>query len=372
MRMVGLDINFTVRFPGGAEISAILALEAEEAFRICLFGPSGSGKTTILRALAGLVVPQSGHIRFGEEVWFDSSHRVFLQPHRRGVGFVHQRPTLFPHLSVLGNVAYAARDARRRERIGRAKEALRLVGAEHLSERRPRSLSGGEAQLVSIARALCGRTKLLLLDEPLSSVDQARRPHMRKRLREIVAERGLPAILVTHDIDEAVEFGEYLAVVIDGKLVQFGRTNEVVAKPADPRVAEVVGVENLVPGTVRRVSRGLVEMESPAGLLLGVADEESVAELLPAGQKAYACIRAASIAVAHDAGSGQSPRNRLSCVVTEIIPKQGLLQVELDCGKGVKLRALVTPDAAAEVGIAVGSRLTALCKAVSTRVIPAA
>jgi molybdate transport system ATP-binding protein len=372
MRMVGLNADFTVRYPGGVEVSATLALEAEDPFTICLFGPSGSGKTTILRALAGLVVPQSGHIRFGREVWFDSSRRISVHPHRRGVGFVHQRPTLFPHLSVLANVAYAARDARRRERIERAQEALRLVGAEHLSGRRPSSLSGGEAQLVSIARALCARTKLLLLDEPLSSVDQARRPHMRKRLREIVAERGLPAILVTHDIDEAVEFGEYLAVVMEGKLVQFGRSNEVVAKPANPRVAEVVGVENLVPGTVRRVSGGLVEMESPAGLLLGVADQESVAELLPAGQKAYACIRAANIAISKEATSGQSPRNRLSCVVTEVIPKQGLLQVELDCGKGIKLRALVTPDAAAEVGIAVGARLTAFCKAVSTRVIPAA
>jgi ABC-type Fe3+/spermidine/putrescine transport system ATPase subunit len=209
---------------------------------LVVLGPSGAGKTMLLETIAGLRPQQSGQLSLG------GTDITGLPPERRRIGLVFQDAALFPHLSVKDNVRFGPQ-ASHTALPNRADDLVRQLGIAHLADRSPRSLSGGERQRVALARALAIQPGLLLLDEPLSALDQPTREEMRFLLQQLLTQLEIPAAHVTHDRDEALSIGDDLAVIAGGQLRQTGPAADVAAKPADPDVARLLGWSELGPGT---------------------------------------------------------------------------------------------------------------------------
>jgi molybdate transport system ATP-binding protein len=196
-----------------------------------LFGPSGAGKSLTLALIAGLIRPDAGTILIDGRVVTDCARRIFVSTQDRRIGMVFQDGVLLPHRSVLDNVALAVRQGGgRRERRSIARTWLERVGAEELGDRRPGSLSGGQRQRVALARGLAGEPALVLLDEPLSALDAKVRGELRALIREVIISAGVPAVLVTHDTEEAEETGDVIIAYDDGRVT--GR--RVVERPTSP------------------------------------------------------------------------------------------------------------------------------------------
>ncbi len=208
-----LSAIFHKQFPGGPVIRAEIRLPMGCHHVTVLSGPSGSGKTTILRCIAGLTRPDQGQILAGDEVWFDAEQRQDLSPQRRGIGFLFQDYALFPHLSVLENLGYGLGGMPTAERAQRIGELIELFQLRGLERRRPREVSGGQQQRIALARALASRPRLLLLDEPLSAIDPPLRQELRHELREILSTQNLPAILVTHDVEDIRVLGDEVVAI---------------------------------------------------------------------------------------------------------------------------------------------------------------
>lgn len=216
---------------------------------LTLLGPSGCGKSTLLRLIAGFEDPDAGTIRlFGEDV-ASGGGRV-MPPEQRGVGLVFQQLALFPHLDVAGNVAYGLRGLGRDERRKRVAELLDLVDLAGAGRRYPDQLSGGQAQRVALARALAPSPRVVLLDEPFSSLDTTLRASLRAEVRAILRRAGVTAVLVTHDQDEALSLGDRVGVMFEGRIVRHGAPREVYDEPGSADVATFVGDANQLPGGV--------------------------------------------------------------------------------------------------------------------------
>lgn len=226
-----------------------VSLQIEEGELLTLLGPSGCGKTTLLRIIAGFVRPTHG------KVVLDGQDITRIPPHKRPVNMVFQRPTLFPHLDVFGNVAFGLRLAhvpRRdvRERVNRALALVRLDGFQH---RRSHELSGGQTQRVALARALVNQPGVLLLDEPLSALDLKIRLEMEAELRRVHRETGATVIYVTHDQREALALSNRIAVLREGRVEQVGSPDDIYRAPASPFTARFVGNSNVIPVRVSAV-----------------------------------------------------------------------------------------------------------------------
>ena len=210
---------------------------------VTLLGPSGCGKTTLLRIIAGFDRPSSG------SVWIDGDDVTGRSAHRRPVNMVFQRPTLFPHLDVAGNVSFGPRIAKTpsAERARLVDEALAVVRLDGYQRRRATELSGGQMQRVALARAIVNRPKVLLLDEPLSALDLAIRLEMEEELRRLHRELGATFVYVTHDQREALALSDRIMVFSSGRIEQVGTPDEIYARPASPFVARLVGDANVVP-----------------------------------------------------------------------------------------------------------------------------
>jgi molybdate transport system ATP-binding protein len=211
---------------------------------LALVGPSGSGKSTVLRCLAGLYTPKSGHIVCAGETWLDSAAGICLPPARRRIGMVFQSYALFPHLTALENVLEGMDDPDSPASRGRGLELLAKVHLDGLEARRPRQLSGGQQQRVALARALAREPHVLLLDEPFSAVDRATRERLYGELAELRRELAMPVVLVTHDLDEAVILADRLTLLAQGRSIQSGPPLEVMQQPASLEAARLAGVEN--------------------------------------------------------------------------------------------------------------------------------
>jgi molybdate transport system ATP-binding protein len=342
------------RLAGGFALDAALRLPLDQAPVTVLFGASGSGKTTLLRLLAGLDRPDSGAIRFRNQVWHDSARAIHLPPQVRRAGFLFQDYALFPHLTVAENVAFAApRDGARR--------LLDTFGLSEFAARLPRQLSGGQQQRVALARALAAGPSLLLLDEPLSALDASTRARTRSELRRILRESGVPSIVVTHDRMEAVALGDWMAVMVAGRIHQAGPVQEVFGRPAGPAVAESVGVENILPAEILSRQQGLLTLQ------LGRVHIDCV----DSGEtgSVFACIRAEDVAITGEPHTS-SARNRLAGIVRAVIPEGALARIELDCG--FPLVALVTAQSATDLRLAPGDKVCAVIKATSVHLTGAA
>jgi len=214
------------------ELSARLTVGTET---FALVGPSGAGKTTILRAVAGLKTPARGRIALGDDVWLDTERGIDKPPDRRSVGLVFQEYALFPHMTVAANVAFGGAAPQR------VSELLERLGISHLADERPTRLSGGERQRVAVARALGRDPHVLLLDEPLSALDAHTRTAVREELADILAELQIPTLIVTHDFLDASTLADRIGVILEGRLHQVGRPDELTARPADAFVASLTG-----------------------------------------------------------------------------------------------------------------------------------
>jgi molybdate transport system ATP-binding protein len=333
-----------------------------------LFGPSGAGKTTVLRAVAGLDRTPGGHVHLGGEVWDDGARR-HVPARRRAVGYVAQGGALFPHLDVAANVGYGLRRTPGRQRRDAVARALDAVGAAHLGHRRVPELSGGEAQRVTLARALAPGPRLLLLDEPLSALDAPTRSVLRLELRRILTRERVPALVVTHDRTEALALADRVVVLVDGTVRQVGTPQEVFDRPADPDVARVVDVETVVPGVVVSEDEGLTRVRVGPRTLTALAVDGAPG--CAPGHDVLVCIRAEDVAVEDvDARGPVSPRNHLLATVTSLTAVGAVVRVDLDCG--FPLTAYVTRPARDELALVPGRRVTAAIKSPAVHLVPRA
>jgi len=257
---LGLSINELTTQAGSFTLGPV-SLDLPPDRVLVILGPSGAGKTMLLETIAGLRPRQSGQIRLaGTDI-------TSLPPERRRIGLVFQDAALFPHLTVKDNIRFGPRASSMASPDG-ADLLLRQLGVGHLADRSPRSLSGGERQRVALARALAIQPRLLLLDEPLSALDQPTREDMRSLLQQLLTDLEIPAAHVTHDRDEALSIGDDLAIIADGQLRQTGPAASVAAEPADPDVARLLGWSELGHGTASGGTARIGQhvLPDPAGL----------------------------------------------------------------------------------------------------------
>jgi molybdopterin-binding protein len=325
-----------------------LAVELEVGREtVALVGPSGAGKSSILRSIAGLLSPERGRITVGPATWLDTDRGLDLPPERRSVGLVFQEYALFPHLDVRGNVAFGGRD--------RVDELLERFRIAHLASARPQSLSGGERQRVALARALARDPSVLLLDEPLAALDAHTRGVVRGELAELLAELGLPAILVTHDFEDAAALADRVGVLVDGNVLQLGKAAELLAAPADAFVASFTGA-NLLPGVARPGRGGLTEVVLDAGGSAFSTDE--------AGGRVGLAVYPWEVALArHD--SADSAVNHVHGEVRSLVALGNRVRVRVG-----PLTAEITAASAERLRLAEGEPVVASFKATATRLVP--
>jgi molybdopterin-binding protein len=325
-----------------------------------VIGPAGSGKTTLLEVIAGLLAPQRGTVTIGGR---DAKQ---LRPEQRELSLVYQHAYLFPHLSVQENVAYGATDAAVLREVEARLDVSLLYGRDVLA------LSGGERQIIALARALARRPKLLLLDEPFSALDPRRRTLVRREVRAMHREWGLTTLQVTHDFAEAGLLGDRAVLLDAGKVLQQGSPAEVFRKPASPYVAEFLGAENVFGGTAQEigaVSPDWVEGD-PSIYSQGhraFAFETEGLTLYAVGDFAagagHAVIRAEEITISRD-HTHDSARNRFSGRIIEVQTLGALTRVTVDV-RGVPLVAALTTRSALELKLESGLAVVATFKAMA-------
>jgi len=262
---------------------------------------------------------------------------------------------------VAGNVGYGLRRVPAENREARVKDLLQRFGLTDFAERPALQLSSGQQQRVALARSLAPNPGLLLLDEPLSALDDPARAVLRMELRSLLVQAGIPTILVTHDRSEALALGDRMAVVIDGRVRQVASVEEVFSRPVDPEVAGAVGVENVVSASVVGRANGVLLIEAAGRQLAAVDHGIELKQVL-------ACIRAEEVILRVGGDSQDSARNHLQATVVDVIRDGPLYRVRLDCG--FSLAALVTSQARDELGLVPGASVIALVKAQSIHCVP--
>lgn len=341
---------------------AAFTLDVDTAIRLDgvtgVFGPSGSGKSTLLRILAGLERNAEGSIRFGADVWQDSSTRFFVEPHRRPVGFVFQDARLFSHLDVAGNLRFAMRRAG--EGAIDYDEVVTTMSLEHLLQRRTDTLSGGERQRVAIARTLLGQPRLLLFDEPMASLDEGHKREILPYLENIHGRFGVPAVYVSHSAREMAHVADRVIVLESGRLTATGNVAEVLGRdaslpielPFEPITVLDVDVVDQRPGLhLTRVSHEDQRLTIP---------EVAAAS---AGDRLRLVIRAGDVILARQKPQDISVRNVLEgeVVSIDVEPDTAFVMVSVAIGDAT-LKAQLTQHAVDELGLKPGIGVYALIK----------
>ena len=278
--MTELIVRDVHKYLGGLHILQGASFQAERGSIVSLLGASGSGKTTLLRCIAGLEQPETGYIRIGEKVVLDSGQRVALAPEARNIGLVFQSYALWPHRTVMENVAYGLK-LRGVDKVAAGKKVqgtLEKIGLGHLAERYPDQLSGGQQQRVAICRALVYEPRVLLMDEPLSNLDAKLREEARYWIRKLVLDLEICGVLVTHDQAEALAASDNILLLRHGAIVQEGAPQDIYQKPATFYAADFLGANNVASGRIRRGPNGAGRIEGANwaldGVLVGDGDGE--------------------------------------------------------------------------------------------------
>ncbi len=289
----------------------------------CLLGPSGCGKTTILRMIAGHETPTDG------EIWIGDKQVVRLPPVQRGTAMMFQSYALFPHLTVRDNVAFylKMRGVGRDERRRRADEMLARVQLDHLADRPPAQLSGGQQQRVALARAIITNPRVLLLDEPLSALDEFLRLRMRSELKSLQKELGITFVHVTHTQPEAIALADMVVVMDHGRIDQAGTAQDIFARPTTPYVARFMGGQNVLTGNVTRAGGGEIELTGAHGRVF-VARTDAPARV--EGSPMSFSIRRDRIHLVKGAGEAAGRPNALVGRVTETEYQGTFVKVTLD------------------------------------------
>jgi molybdate/tungstate transport system ATP-binding protein len=312
-----------------------------------ILGPAGAGKTTLLETIAGIRKVDAGSVTLrGVDV-------TRMPPEQRGIGIVYQHAFLFPHLSVEENVAYGARDR------AYAAEVARRLGVGNLMSRAVGNLSGGERQMVAIARALAPEPDILLLDEPFAAVDPRNRTRLRRELRSMQWEQTLTVLHVTHDFGEAGTLGDLAILLEEGRLLQAAPPETLFRRPPSAAAAEFLGAENVFAGTT-------TPMESAGGdepgVMLFRAGPLTLVGIGDAKQATHAVIRGEDVVLSRERPGPSSARNAVAGVVAEIVVSGALARVTVDLGD-LPLVATVTAGSVSELGLLPGSRVVATIKA---------
>jgi iron(III) transport system ATP-binding protein len=245
------NISYSV---DGQQILKDISLEVEPGEVLCLLGPSGSGKTSLLRIAAGLLEGASGQVKIDNRIVAGDGN--FIPPDKRGVGLVFQDYALFPHLTILQNVEFGLTALSKSEAKTQAMRILSRVGLDDRASQYPHVLSGGEQQRVALARALAPRPGILLMDEPFSGLDSRLRDSIREQTIDLLRETRSTAIIVTHDAEEALRVGDHVALIQDGKLVQYGEAKDLYYRPRNLFAAGFFSEINIIPATA---SNGIAE-----------------------------------------------------------------------------------------------------------------
>jgi iron(III) transport system ATP-binding protein len=311
----------------------------------CLLGPSGCGKTTVLRCIAGFEPLRDGSIALEGEIV--SRPGFTLSPERRRVGMVFQDYALFPHLDVASNVGFALTSVDAPERARRTGELLAAVGLADAARKYPHQLSGGQQQRVALARALAARPRLLLLDEPFSSLDAELREHLAGEVRSLLKAQDMTAVLVTHDQFEAFALADEIGVMHGGHILQWDSAYNLYHRPADRRVADFIGEGRFVPGRVTR--SGQVELEF--GALIG--EVHIVGGPAPAGTPLLVDVLLRPDDVVHDHASPVQGR-----ILAKAFRGAEILYT-LQLSSGSQVLSLVPSHHNHAVGEAIGVRLAA-------------
>jgi len=323
-------------------------LTVESNITVAVLGPNGAGKTTLLRIVAGLVPLDGGHIDIDGTVFEDTSTRTRLTPEARQVGFMFQDHGLFPHVSVLDNVAFGlrARGVDRRTALAKANDWLERVDLAKYASSRPSALSGGQSQRAALARVLVTEPQALLLDEPLAAVDASARLDLRRTLREHLSRFAGVRLLVTHDPLEAASLADRVIVLEDGHVTQDGPFAEVSSRPRSAWIARMAGLNLL---------RGAVSSDT-----MVLDDGPTLTVSTHVQGPALATIQPRAVALYRTAPEG-SPRNVLRCAVDGVDPEGDRWRIRL-VGP-FPLVAEVTPAAATDLRLAEGGEVFAVVKA---------
>jgi len=341
-----------------------LTLEArfESAGRLtALFGPSGSGKTSLVNLIGGLMRPDRGRIAVRGRVFVDTAERIFVPAYKRRIGYVFQEPRLFPHMSVRTNLLYGRWFTPSAERYEDLDRVVELLGIGHLLERRPSRLSGGEKQRVAIGRALLTSPKLLLMDEPLASLDEARKAEIMPYLERLRDETKIPIVYVSHSIGEVARLASDVAVMSHGKLSAFGPTATIMQRlDLLPKEAQGEG------GAVLDMRAAAHDREFDMTVLTSPAGEIRVPRVdTDLGNSVRVRIRARDVMIATEPPRGLSALNVLAGKVAAIDTSDGATaEIRIDCNGEVVL-SRITRQSLHALGLAVGRPVFAVIKTVA-------
>jgi len=341
-----IEVDKLYKKVGNFELGEI-SFASKDGEYLVILGPSGAGKTMLLECIAGLVSIDSGRI------FIDGEDVTDKPPEMRGVGFVYQDFLLFPHLKVEENIEFGLkmRGLSKEEIRERVEYILSLLGITHLKGRYPANLSGGEKQRVALARAIAIKPKILLLDEPLSSLDLKVRESLRKELKRIHDEYEMNTIHVTHDQLEAYILADRVGILRDGKLLEIGPPDKVFRSPSNEFTAEFLGFENLFKGFVKREEDGL--------FLVDVNGVEFVTTKGGHG-KVTIGFRPEDVIVMKKVAK-TSARNVFSGKIVDTLDEGGLVKLKIDIG--IPITATVTKSSFFELGLKVGSEVKVSIKA---------
>ena len=373
----GQDLQVAFELP---ERDVVVDLEVEAGRTTALIGPNGSGKSTVCSVVAGLLDAENGQVVLGGRVL--DGPDGFVRAGRRQVALLSQEPSVFTHMSVLGNVVFALRcqGVSRAEATRRARAELTAVGADHLASRPGGALSGGQAARVALARALATGPRLLVLDEPMAALDVTARQEMRRLVARRCAEEGLTLLLVTHDVLDLTALAEDVVVLDRGRVVEQGPTARILSAPRSDFVAHLTGtavLTGVVDGDAEapglrlpsgQVVHGRPREDSTDGHVGEQGHRDDRNEVPRPGAPGIALVPPDAVALYRQAPHG-SPRNVLTGRVTGLERSGALVSVRLELEEGQRLSAAVTAGAVAELGITEGREVCCVIKAVQVRIL---
>ncbi|HEV2267935.1 MAG TPA: molybdenum ABC transporter ATP-binding protein [Steroidobacteraceae bacterium] len=339
-------------------------LEAPTPGVVALFGRSGCGKTTVINIISGLLQPDEGRVELDGVVLTDTREHIRIPVERRRIGYVFQDARLFPHLGVLANLRYGLRRAPRESRAVGLEEVLALLGLEPLLGRRTYQLSGGERQRVALGRALLSQPRLLLLDEPLSALDAARREEVLPYLERLRDSLAIPMVYVSHQLDEVLRLATHMVLMEAGEVVASGVLSDISLRPELRAIVGSEAVGAVLDGEVTRIDAagGMTDVQLGGGVLHVSLPDARV------GARIRVQLLARDIILATEPPRGLSVRNALQGVITELADEVGnAVLVKVDIGSGAAVLARVTRHAMQDLGLRPGRTVWVLVKAVSAR-----
>jgi tungstate transport system ATP-binding protein len=342
----------------GRDILKNVNLKFERGEIYALIGPTGAGKTTLLRLIDMLDKPATGEILI-DGVKISSSENVKLEARRR-MAFVLQKPIVF-NLSVYENVAYGLkwRSLKSNQIREKVNDILETVELSKYSKRNARTLSGGEMQRVAIARAITTKPEVLLLDEPTANLDPISSSKIEDLISSIIEQNTITVIMATHDMEQGQRLADKMSVLVDGEIVQTGNAHEIFTSPKNHQVAEFVGMENIIDGTVISNEGDMATIDVHGKVVEAITN-------FSVGQMVSVCIRPEDVTLAL-ARVSSSARNSLAGTISWTAFSGPLCRVEIDCG--FPLVALVTKKSAEEMGLKRGTQVYGNVKAVSIHIL---